>query len=1772
MRRIMLVLGMMVTALILVGCTGQGEGLTPPSFVSVKVEDTDPVSGGDFVTFFRAKEQTVTVEVTLNNPDNVNIKSIVIDGYTHTSARFLDQSTRTRIYIDVNVGTTLGQKIYSVDRINYLDGETSLAVSVTTNNEFEIYVYKDVPTVTRENYELTENTVSIDFNVIDVDDVISAGSLKAQLYSGETLAQSFDLSTGLSNVVFFGLLADRLYEVKIVASYNLDDNKGTQANMVLYSGTYTTLSNGLPSASIQNVNVTSNTVYFDVDFTDDDNVTVAGGLSVAIYNGETLVDHVDISGSTDGLHFEDLLNDNEYTLKVLADYNLGDGQGIRLDNVLAIHTFSTLPRQVPLPQLVNLDLRENSIEFDVAIADPLGIIDENSLIARLYIEDVFVDEAELFNYHVDFQVNNLFANKAFRIDLIGDYDLNDGNGVQPGEIIFSQVYNTLENALPTVGVESMVVSQGYITLGLDVSDVNDTLIGAIEAILYEEGTAVQTIQLDVETTEIVFDYATKAGLTYYIEFFADYNLRDGSGAVFGDSLRRIVSFTAEAKKPIAEISSVAITTSTVDFDVRIIDADETIIDNSSVVYLYLGDTLVAQQALGIGMTSVSFSNLQSNSEYRLVVRTDYDLDDGSGVLSNQLLINQAVVTAAKVIPTSAITNTDTTDTAISFNAEIFDPDAVVAGGSVVAVLYFEGAVVTEEALINGENFDITFDGLLSDSNYRVRIYLDYDLNDGNGVTGGYQVAELNISTQPKQPPVATFQSPSADEDSISALIEVTDAYDVVVPGTLKAILMLGDTATGDEVDLDIGFTSVTFDTLFSNAQYRIDVVADYDLNDGEPVIIGEILETEFITTAAYDMVAATLANVSSTVSSITFDVTVEDPSAIITGNLQAVLYQSDVATGDTIALAVGDNTGVSFTGLDSNTEYKIQIETDYDLNEESGPVLAYVLDTAIEATPPLSPPTATVVSFVEDYESFTVNINVNNEDGTITGTTKAVLYKDDVATGQEVALTDGLNTNVSFTGLLSDNQYEVRVITDYDINDGSGEQLAVELTSGFVTTLAKTVPVTNVDSLVLTRDRITFDLGLDDVFDVLAPGTLKAGLYYNDTLQAEKLLFTSQVTFDISGFLADYDFEIRISGNYDLNDGNGVVVDGPIDTLSFTTIANATPTADITDITINQNTVDVTVVVTDADDTITENLVVKLFDKDDVEIDALTLSVGVQTASFTYTVNHGEFYSVVVYADYNLKDGAGETDAAVLAEALTSVYNKLLPQAVVDNVTTAQESITFDATVYDNDLVIIGATTFAELYLDGTKVDDIALVVGANNGLSFTGLQSDSTYVIRLVTNYDNGDGNGTYTHYQMTVATHDTLAKDAPSADITLDTVTGSTLIFDIVVSDGDSVSSALEANLYDDEGTLVDTAALSVGNNINVTFSGLTGSTEYTVEVEADFDLNNGNGTVTGIIAELTETTPESAVPVGALNTVVPTTSTIAVNYSFTDDDNVSTEQYLRLYEGAVLVEELAITTGANQTHTFDELAPNTSYTVTIESTYDLNDLEGVQTDKVLATSSPSTASLISIDNETIDKKSNELDVLVDDNESILTGATMTATLKQGATEIDSFIISTTAPTNIDMVNLLSDYDYTLEIEATYDVGAGNVTDVIYTHAFTTDALEQPTVEIQDFADWTIGGNVSLDVTIGADGDNVATDTTWTAELYVDGVLQDTVDIYVANGSSNPEDAGAITITFTGYATVGGESYTVVITADVDMNDLPATGAVETELASKAGVDAGN
>ncbi len=1783
MRKLFMLLSIMVTSLVLVGCTGDGEVATPPSYTNVRVENTSPIEGSDFVTFYRAKQDTVLVEVSVTNPDDLIIKSVVVNGITFNSHRFTSSSTNEIIYFEMSVGTTLGETVYSVDRINYLDGENTKTVEGFSNNEFMVYVFKEAPAVERENYDLSRESISIDFNITDNDNVIAPGTLKALLYSGETLVAEQVLTKGFTTVEFTSLLANKNYEVKVVASYNLDDNTGLVSNYALYSGTYLTLENGLPSATIDNVDVSSNSVEFDVEFVDDDDVVVEGGLSVVIFNGNTQLLDVDytinIVDSTVGLSFDELLNDNTYTIKVLADYDLNDGFGIKEENVLAVHTFSTLPREVPTPQLINLDLLENSIEFDVYIDDPDSIIDQSSIIANLYIEDVFVDSADINDYHVDFQVNNLFANYEFKIELVADYDLNNGLGVQEDEVIYSEVFSTLENAIPSVDINEIQVAQGYLTVLLEVLDGNETLIGSLEAVLYEEDTPVQTINFNVDTNELVFDYATKAGVSYYVEIFADYNLRDGSGAVYDESLRRIVSFTAEAKAPIAEVKNVSSDTSSITLDVTVIDADITIDPGTIVVYIYHEGLLIDQTTITTGDNTITFNGLLSNNEYEIVVEADFDLDDGSGILQNQNLITHIVSTQVKATPTTEIDNEDTTDETIIFDADIIDNDSVIIGGTIVAVLYHEDVEMDSVVLSDGGNFGVEFIGLLSNNNYEVIIYVDYDLNDGVGVVEDYIVAEFALTTEPKDAPTALFTYSDATETSIEVDVVVTDDFGVITPGTLQAVLILGDTpAVGiDPIDLTVGLNSdIEFVGLFSNERYYVSIVANYDLNDGEAEVTDAVLSSDYVRTVALDDVYAFIGEHSTTINSIILDVEVQDLSGVINGDIQAVLYKDDVEI-DAIDIIVGSNVDVTFNGLDSETDYVVKIEADYDLNESTGPVLAGELDFVNVSTLELSAPLATINNFIASNDSFSVDIFLDNSDGTVTGNRFAVLYKDDATAGQQVILVDGDNQDVTFTNLLSDTLYEVRVIVDYDLNDEAGEQLAQVLDDYSGSTLAKYVPNIITSNLVITNDEISFDYQLDDVDDVLIDGTVVATLLKDGIPQATKTLYTNSVTFGLSGFLADYEFEIEITGNYDLDDDAGVIVGGNIATLDFATLAYNAPTGMIQTLVVNQNTVDVTIDISDLDNTNAGNIYARLYDSTNTQIEDIPLSVGANTISFTQTLDHGTFYSVVVYADYNLLDGVGTITDVILAERVETVYNKLLPQAAITNVIIADEQITFDVDVFDNDAVITGGTTVAELYLDGVYQDEVALPLASNPGLVFNTLYSNREYEIRIVTGYNNDNGNGDMTGYIMSSELYTTLTKETPSVVVTTDTIEASTLIFDIVFTDDSTISSVRNAVLYDEDDVVVSTEPLIVGDNLNVTYAGLLGTTDYRLEIEVTYDLNDGEGDITESISTVNQSTPSSSAPIAGLTSVTATTSTVVVEFEFNDEDDVATDSNLRIYEGAVLVDTIAITVnGSNQTETFTGLDPNKAYTVKLESTYDLNDLDGVHTDEILDDLDTSTESIIEIQNEVTDKKVNTLEVVFDDYEDILVDATnVVATLKQANGEtFATYIVTPNGVNTIDMVNLLSNNDYSIEFTATYDVGAGSVTELVYIHEFTTLALNPPLITISDASTWVSVPDLTVSIDIATDDDNIANDTEWNAVLYQNGVEVLTVDIDLAQGG-NPEGATTI-IVFTGYDHTDGNSYTIVVEADADFNEYdaldPLSGEQETELASKIYMNAEN
>ena len=269
MRKLMIIVGIMITSIVLVGCQDEPENVTAPTFVGFTIDGEEAVEGGSLKTFYKEKDEDTVITIQIQNPDNAQIKSVVINGYDYHSSRFSEESTDTIKIFVMSSGDDLGQTIYSIDEINYMDGDSEKPIRNFPNNEFVLYVYKTMPTVVRENYEFDQDLISVDLDVTDEDEVIVDGSLKAKLYSGDTLVEEQIISVGLSRVIFSNLDSDRQYELRVSATYDLDDSVGLQTNVVLFNGTFETESKALPTATIQNMTVSSNKVSFDV-FVDDE--------------------------------------------------------------------------------------------------------------------------------------------------------------------------------------------------------------------------------------------------------------------------------------------------------------------------------------------------------------------------------------------------------------------------------------------------------------------------------------------------------------------------------------------------------------------------------------------------------------------------------------------------------------------------------------------------------------------------------------------------------------------------------------------------------------------------------------------------------------------------------------------------------------------------------------------------------------------------------------------------------------------------------------------------------------------------------------------------------------------------------------------------------------------------------------------------------------------------------------------------------------------------------------------------------------------------------------------------------------------------------------------------------------------------------------------------------------------------------------------------------------------------------------------------------------
>ena len=1130
-----------------------GDGATT---IEDAASGTLEVVGGGETMYYAEADSDVIVTVKLRNPDAFEILSFTLNGKKYTGYMFERGSDTENIILKVNVGNVSGVVDYTIDAIKYVDGTEIKDVLMEGDKTVRVGVRSDdAVTCKVTNEKVTRNSVSFDVRVADLRSLVSSsgGYVKAVLYDGDQIRTSDIYVNATTHVVFYNLAPNTVYQYGVFGCYDDFGGEGVRLNQlykqsvvtsatVLFGdadvqaqslswsyvwgdtpateraftsltlwqgeqkvrdldvaattvdGLYTncaytlvaeylvdgstesirlqfvTLAKQVPSVSLSDVVASQTGVRFVVNATDPDGVGTV--TKVEVHSGTSW--HITLA--TDASVCDNLLSDTGYTINVEYTYDLGDGNGKQ--TTYASEDFATLAKATPTVEIAKAVADDVSVGFAVNATDPDGV----GAVSRIELlrdgdSPIVVDDVNART------IGGLLSDATYTLKVTYTYDLNNGKGAQ-NIVATSQFETTAKNA-PTVELVDVVAGQSDVTFGVETVDKDN--VGRISAVeLLRENAVVATMDGNARKfTNLLSDTRYTLRVTY------SYNLNDGKGE---RAVCATQNFATQAKYvPQVNIAKVVATTNSVTFVVNVYDRDN--VGSLSRIELLHGDG----QPIVANANVRSFEGLLSDNVYTLNAVYAYDLNDGLGVRTLQATSQFA--TTAVTAPTVNIAKVNPSKTSVTFVVDSDDP---------------YGVLTLEQILLTHGNDDIiaadstsarSFQNLLSDNLYTIKVVYSFDLNDGTGKQTLFVTS--TFATLAKQTPSFKISDLSAGKRDVAYNLIITD-IDGVGAVTLSEVL-LGGSKFADSTDS----ATRQFGNLLSNNVYALHVVYGYDLNDG--LGMRQTEQTTTFTTLAMTEPSVSANNVYATKSGVTFDVDTTDVDNV--GAISAV----ELLHGDDQPIVAANVNLRTFDGLMSANNYVLRVTYTYDLCDGVG---ARTKTSSVQFTTlPKTTPSLYVsnVSATKDGASFGVVVTDVDEVGAV----QAILFERD---GESIALDDVALRTVG--GLLSDNEYVLRVVYLYDLCDGVGEQ-TTEATYTF-TTLAKQLPQVSIGNFVVTRNSLRADIGSTDVDGVGAVSAVR--LYNGDKLVATADV-AQRVLFD--NLTADTNYTIAVDYTFDLNDGQG---------------------------------------------------------------------------------------------------------------------------------------------------------------------------------------------------------------------------------------------------------------------------------------------------------------------------------------------------------------------------------------------------------------------------------------------------------------------------------------------------------------------------------------------------------------------------------------------------------------------------------------------------------
>ena len=647
----------------------------------------DDLSGSGFGMRVLHKNALYTESVVLF--DNIVIRQ---DSISFTLLWHKDHQgkslTSLTLWKDGNVVSQLNVNATSVDSLLSANSY-SLVAEYQNGDETEI-IYLDFATFEKgvPGINLIVDSVAqayVSFSIIEIDEenVGNIALIELVNNNGTVVATSLDARE------FTNLLSDNRYTIRVSYVYNLNDGNGD--HVITKEASVTTLKKATPTISILNTGVNQDSISFEISEEDTDGVGSITKIELVHKDGTIVAD------STDVREFENLLSNNEYTVRVSYVYNLNDGNG---DHVITKEaSVTTLKKATPAISILNTGVNQDSISFEISEEDTDGVGSITKI--ELIHKDgtIVADSTDVREF------KNLLSNNEYTVRVSYVYDLNDGNGQKSISEEFTFV--TLSKAIPSIKIEGGLVTQTGFDFNLSIDDVDN--VGAItELAVYRDGNLVKILGTSASNCDGLL-----SGVTYTLRATYTYDLNDGEGS--RTIVKEINLVTTAKSTPWIYIYLVDYTQTSIKFDIEEKDYDN-IGEIVKIELVHKNGTIVADS------TDVrEFKNLLSNNEYTVRVTYAYDLNDGNG--SSEIVDELTVKTDKKYAAECWLTNVTITQHSIKAEVGYSDIDNTLVD------YYFE---LYKGSTLVATSDQAYFTGLDYYTDYTIRVVCTVDLNDGNG--------------------------------------------------------------------------------------------------------------------------------------------------------------------------------------------------------------------------------------------------------------------------------------------------------------------------------------------------------------------------------------------------------------------------------------------------------------------------------------------------------------------------------------------------------------------------------------------------------------------------------------------------------------------------------------------------------------------------------------------------------------------------------------------------------------------------------------------------------------------------------------------------------------------------------------------------------------------------------------------------------------------------------------------------------------------------------